>query len=59
MNITKHESKYICEDNGIVLIRISYKHYSLGIKFHEWGIRVMLIWWHVFLHFDKQTKESK
>ena len=30
---------------------ISFSHaYTLGFAFHDWGIRIMLIWWHFCWH---------
>ena len=41
----------VCKNNGKFIIHIGYKHYDLGLQIHDWGIRIMLIWWHLCIHF--------
>ena len=44
------KSKYVNKDNGILIIHVGYNHYDLGIQLHNWGFRIMLIWWHLCIH---------
>jgi hypothetical protein len=36
-------------------------HYQIGIIIHEWGIRFMLLYWHLCWHrnIEKRVKERK
>jgi len=45
------KSKNVCKDNGKFILHVGYNHYDFGIQVHEWGVRVMLIWWHWCFHF--------
>jgi len=44
------KSVTVCKNNGIFIIHIGISHYDLGIQVHNWGIRIMLIWWHLCIH---------
>lgn len=32
-------------------LALAYKHWSLGVKVHSIGLRIMLIWWHILIKF--------
>jgi hypothetical protein len=44
------KSSRVCKDNGLFILHIGYKHYDLGFQVHDWGLRIMLIWWHYCIH---------
>lgn len=48
VNILK--SKTVCNNNSIFVAHIGYKHYDFGLQVHEWGIRFMLVWWHICIN---------
>ena len=54
VNILK--SKTVCLNSGRFMINIGFSHYNLGVNFHTWGIRLMLIWWHICIHFKNLNK---
>ena len=31
-------------------LSIGYRWRCIGIAFHPWGYRIMLIWWHLCIH---------
>jgi hypothetical protein len=33
------------------LLADTYEHYGLGVKIHRYGLRIMLIWWHICIKF--------
>lgn len=41
---------YVNRNNEVFIIHLGYKQYDLGIQVHNWGIRIMLIWWHLCIH---------
>lgn len=50
MNISTIRAKSVCRDNGKFIIHAGFGIYDVGFQIHEWGFRVMLIWWHVCVH---------
>jgi hypothetical protein len=44
-------SKIVNNHNGKFVFRIGYKNYDFGFVIEDFGIRVMLIWWHWCIHF--------
>lgn len=44
------KSKIVVRKDEIFTIHLGYKHYDLGIQVHSWGVRIMLIWWHICLN---------
>jgi len=28
---------------------------AVGVMFHRWGVRILLIWWHVIVRFHDAT----
>ena len=44
------KSKNVTKDNDIFLLHLGFKHYDFGIQIHKWGIRIMLVWWHLCIH---------
>ena len=57
--ITKHnimkvliaKSIYVLPDSEYFFLAIGYRHWSLGVKAHSIGLRIMLIWWHILIKF--------
>lgn len=49
MNILKSKTVYMSSE--YFMLMIGFKHYNLGIQFQDHGIRLMLIWWHVCIHY--------
>jgi hypothetical protein len=48
------KSKVVEKKNDIFLLHIGSGVYDLGIQIHKWGgIRIMLIWWHFIITFEK------
>ena len=41
----------VCKDSGYFILHIGIKKHDLGIQVHEWGIRLMIIKWHICIHF--------
>ena len=39
------------KNNDLFILHVGYKQYDLGIQIHGWGVRLMLIWWHICIHF--------
>ncbi len=56
---SKIKARYVCRDNGWFLLNIGVGSYQLGIQLHPWGLRIMLIWWHVFVHWPEKTNPAK
>lgn len=52
MSVAIIKSWKVEKHNDVFIIHIGYKHYDLGFQIHTWGIRLMLIWWHVCIHFE-------
>jgi hypothetical protein len=50
MGINLIKSKSVCKDNDVFLLHVGIKHYDLGLQVHSWGLRIMLIWWHLCIH---------
>lgn len=50
MNIHILKSREICQTSEEFLFVVGRKHWNLGIQVHEWGTRIMLIWWHICIH---------
>lgn len=51
MRVYTLKSVYVCYDSQILTIGIGSKHYNFGVVIHSWGIRIMLIWIHLFIRF--------
>jgi hypothetical protein len=49
MHILK--SRTVCHNSEKFLIMVGHRHWNLGFQIQDWGIRIMLIWWHVCFHF--------
>ena len=45
------KSIQVCQNSEVLLLMVGHKRWNFGIQVHKWGIRFMLIWWHVFIHF--------
>jgi len=45
------KSEVVCNNNELFVIHIGYKDYDLGFQIHDWGIRIMAIWWHLCIRF--------
>ncbi len=50
MKIATIKSRTVCKDNGLFIVHIGFGCYDIGIQVHKWGIRIMLIWWHICTH---------
>ena len=50
MTFSKIKSKHVCKDNELFIVHIGFGRYDIGVQVHKWGIRIMLIWWHIFIH---------
>jgi hypothetical protein len=48
------ESRYVCSDSHKFTINVGYKHYVLGIIIYDWGVRIMLIWWHLCIYITNE-----
>jgi hypothetical protein len=46
------KSSFVCHNSERFLFIIGFKHYNFGIQIHKWGIRLMLIWWHICIHLN-------
>jgi len=44
------KSEKVCKNNDKFILHIGISHYDLGFQVHEWGLRIMLIWWHICIH---------
>jgi hypothetical protein len=53
------KSIHVCKSNDIFLLHIGFKHYDLGFQVHEWGLRLMLIWWHVCFYSQVPTSKNQ
>jgi len=51
MEIVSVKSKIVCHSSEIFLLMAGHKHFNLGLQIHNWGIRFMLIWFHVCIRF--------
>lgn len=51
MKVLIAKSKYVLPDSEHFLLAIEYSNYSLGVKTHRYGLRIMLIWWHICIKF--------
>ena len=51
MKVHKIKSVYVCQNSEYFTIQIGFKHYNLGLQFPDFGIRIMLIWWHILIHY--------
>ncbi len=51
MKIHTLKSETVCHNSERFLIMVGVGHYNLGFQFQNWGIRFMLIWWHICIHF--------
>lgn len=40
----------VCNNNTKFIMGIGAGYYYLGIEVHDWGLRIMLIWWHICVH---------
>ena len=50
MKITKMNAKHVCLDyDRSFAFYIGRKSYLLGVVVHDYGVRIMLIWWHFVL----------
>lgn len=45
------KSKRVWENYGIASIGVGYKHYKIGVEIQGWGIRIMLVFWHLCIHY--------
>lgn len=45
------KSKIINYDSELFMMAIGTSHLNLGFQVNYWGIRLMLIWWHVCIHY--------
>jgi hypothetical protein len=50
MELSIIKSKIVCKDNDVFLIHVGFKNYDLGFQVQSWGLRIMLIWWHLCIH---------
>lgn len=37
----------------VISIMVSFRHYLLGLRVETWGVRIMLIWWHICWHIER------
>ena len=44
------KSEMVLKNNDIFLVHIGSKGYDLGFQVHSWGLRIMLIWYHICLY---------
>ncbi len=52
MKVLIAKSSYITgPTNEYFFLAIGYRHWSLGVKAHSIGLRIMLIWWHILIKF--------
>ena len=51
MDIKIIKSRNVAKSNEVFILHIGIGCYDLGIQIHKWGLRFMLIWWHVCIHF--------
>ena len=52
MKVLIVESIYVVgSTNEPFSLALAYKHYELGVKIHRYGLRIMLIWWHILIKF--------
>jgi len=49
MKINIGLSNKICQDSDIFLFCIGSKKYNFGFQIHEYGVRFMLLFWHVLI----------
>lgn len=50
MTIQTVKSRYVCIDYGLFMTCIGTDPWAVGVKLNWWGVRFMLIWWHVVIH---------
>ena len=50
MDLAIIKSQKVYKYNDIFILHIGFKNYDLGIQLHNWGIRIMLIFWHICIH---------
>jgi hypothetical protein len=51
MKIRTIKSIDVTLNSEMFLLIIGHRHWNLGIQFQYWGIRLMLIKWHICIHF--------
>lgn len=44
------DSRYICANSNRFRAVIGWGAYGLGVQVEEWGVRLLLGWWHICLH---------
>jgi hypothetical protein len=59
MKKTFIKSKCVCMDNGKFIMTIGFQHYNLGFQILDWGIRLMLINYHLCFHFKIKNKKGE
>ena len=47
MEIVALKSKTVNQDSETFMLIVGHRHLNFGIQVHSWGLRLMLIWWHV------------
>ena len=52
MNIHILRSYQVGKDNSKFIFHIGFKWYDLGFQVHKWGLRIMLVWWHICIYFN-------
>jgi hypothetical protein len=49
------DTKYICSNSNRFRFVIGFGQYALGVQGEAWGLRVLLIWRHVCIHFKEDS----
>jgi hypothetical protein len=50
------DTKYLCNSDYKFVLQIGFNNFTLGIKIHSWGVRLMIIKYHVCITFRKRKK---
>lgn len=51
---------YVCMDyDRYFAIYIGHGSHKVGIVIHDWGWRLMLVWWHICGEWPRFTKERQ
>lgn len=51
IKISSIKSKHVFHTSETFLLIVGHRHWNFGIQVHDWGIRFILIWWHVCIRF--------
>lgn len=51
MSVSILKSKQVAKDVDYFILMVGSGIWNLGIQVHPWGVRVMLVFWHICINF--------